>query len=39
MPRPDFEEFVNACAGATTRIEPRNARFRWLSQALEPKLL
>lgn len=37
--RPDFVEFVNACAKATTRIGPRNARFRWLSQALEPRLL
>jgi hypothetical protein len=37
--RPDFGDFVNACAKATTRIGPRNTRFEWLSRALEPRLL
>lgn len=36
---PDFADFVNACSKATTRIDPRNIRFRWLSRALEPQLL
>jgi hypothetical protein len=37
--RPDFADFVGACAKATTRIGPRNTRFHWLSQALQPRLL
>jgi len=36
---PQFAEFVEACAGATTRIKQRKARFYWLSRALEPTVL
>lgn len=36
---PEFAEYVNSCAKATTRLEPRRTRFRWLSRALEPQLL
>jgi hypothetical protein len=36
---PDFAAYVEACAKATTRLEPRKTRFIWLSKALEPKLL
>jgi Protein of unknown function DUF262 len=36
---PQFSEYVNACSKATNRIEPRRARFRWLSRALDPNLL
>jgi hypothetical protein len=34
-----FSEYVDSCAKATNRIDPRKTRFRWLSRALESKLL
>ena len=36
---PEFAPFVEACSKATTRLEPRKTRFKWLSRALEPALL
>jgi hypothetical protein len=36
---PEFAEYVEACAKATTRLEPRKTRFKWISRALEPQLL
>lgn len=34
-----FSEYVNSCSKATNRIDPRKTRFRWISKALEPRLL
>jgi hypothetical protein len=36
---PQFRQYVEACAQATTRFEQRKTRFIWLSKALEPNLL
>ena len=36
---PAFSTWITACSKATNRIDPRRARFDWLSRALEPRLL
>jgi hypothetical protein len=36
---PAFGPWIAACSKATNRIDPRRARFEWLSRALEPRLL
>ena len=36
---PQLSEYISSCSKATNRIDPRKARFRWISKALEPRLL